>query len=199
MRRAIVGTLGLTLTAGFLVALGTTAQAQPDDGHSPSTKPAAATADNLPNPLEDKRRELRQTAISDVLSGRRDTTEKNGSTVVKVGEENAPLTAAERQTRQGRQVRQAAQDRPVRRAAAREKTDKIFVVLAEFGNERHPNYPDQDTDPNTPGPPTFDGPLHNAIPEPDRTQGQLDRLAGRLQRRTTTVSSTSARAPASSR
>src|SRR6185437_16718359 len=53
---------------------------------------------------------------------------------------------------------------------SREKTDKIFVVLAEFGNQRHPSYPDQDTDPNTAGPAVFDGPLHNKIPQPDRTK-----------------------------
>ena len=57
---------------------------------------------------------------------------------------------------------------------SREKTDNIFVVLAEFGNQRatdiDPKYGDQDTDPDTPGPAVFDGPLHNAIPEPDRTQ-----------------------------
>jgi immune inhibitor A len=51
----------------------------------------------------------------------------------------------------------------------REATDRIFVVLTEFGNERHPDYPDQDTDPDTPGPARFDGPLHNEIPEPDRS------------------------------
>ena len=86
MRRAIVGTLGLTLTAGFLVALGTTAQAQPDDGHSPrTTTPQSTTLDDLPNPLEVKRRELREAAISDVLAGRRDVVEKNGSAVVRVG------------------------------------------------------------------------------------------------------------------
>ena len=50
----------------------------------------------------------------------------------------------------------------------RESTDRLFVVLAEFGDERHPDYPDQDTDPDWPGPATFDGPVHNAIPEPDR-------------------------------
>ena len=44
------------------------------------------------------------------------------------------------------------------------------MVLAEFGNERHPSYPDKDTDPATQGPATFDGPLHNAIPEPDRSK-----------------------------
>jgi immune inhibitor A len=51
---------------------------------------------------------------------------------------------------------------------AREKTDKIFVILAEFGNQRDPKYPDQDTAPKIPGPAVFDGPVHNAIPQPDR-------------------------------
>ena len=44
--------------------------------------------------------------------------------------------------------------------------NRIFVILAEFGDERDPNYPDQDTDPDTPGPTVFNGPLHNAIPQP---------------------------------
>ena len=42
------------------------------------------------------------------------------------------------------------------------------MLLVEFGNERSPDYPDQDTDPDTPGPARFDGPLHNEIPEPNR-------------------------------
>jgi immune inhibitor A len=42
------------------------------------------------------------------------------------------------------------------------------VILAEFGDERHPSYPDQDTKPTTPGPARFDGPVHNQIPEPNR-------------------------------
>ena len=44
------------------------------------------------------------------------------------------------------------------------------MVLAEFGDQRDPAYPDQDTDPATPGPTRFDGPLHNQIPAPDRTK-----------------------------
>ena len=52
----------------------------------------------------------------------------------------------------------------------REKTDKIFVILAEFGNDRHPSYPDQDTNPAIPGPTRFDGPLHDEIPAPDRSK-----------------------------
>ena len=51
---------------------------------------------------------------------------------------------------------------------SREKTDRIFVILAEFGNERHPDFPDVDSDAAQPGPLTFDGPLRNQIPQPDR-------------------------------
>src|SRR5688500_15344902 len=39
---------------------------------------------------------------------------------------------------------------------AREDTDKIFVVIAEFDNYRHPTYPDGASDALE-----FDGPLHN--------------------------------------
>jgi len=43
-------------------------------------------------------------------------------------------------------------------------TDRIFVVLAEFGDTRHSVYPD---DPES-GAQRFDGPLHNQIPKPNR-------------------------------
>ena len=42
-------------------------------------------------------------------------------------------------------------------------------MLAEFGNERHPSYPDKDQDATIPGPATFEGPLNNQIPAPDRS------------------------------
>ncbi len=42
--------------------------------------------------------------------------------------------------------------------------DRIFVVLAEFGDRRHQAYQD---DPDS-GAQRFDGPLHNQIPQPDR-------------------------------
>ncbi len=73
LRKALIGALGVSLTAGFLAVVGTPALASPDDGHGPATKPATAIVDDLPNPLEDKRRELRKTAVSDVVSGRRDS------------------------------------------------------------------------------------------------------------------------------
>ena len=43
-------------------------------------------------------------------------------------------------------------------------TDKIFVVLAQFGNTQHAAYPGQAPDAQR-----VDGPLHNQIPKPDRT------------------------------
>jgi immune inhibitor A len=51
----------------------------------------------------------------------------------------------------------------------REDTDKIFVVLAEFGDTRHSAYPDTNAD-GTPASDalTFNGPLRNQIPKPNR-------------------------------
>ncbi len=47
----------------------------------------------------------------------------------------------------------------------REGTDKIFVVIAEFGNIRHSAFPDSSPVSTAQ---EFDGPLHNNINEPDR-------------------------------
>ncbi|MGY2701736.1 immune inhibitor A domain-containing protein [Nocardioides sp. HB32] len=49
------------------------------------------------------------------------------------------------------------------RVGTPEQTDKIFVVLAEFGNTQHSAYPGQSDDAQR-----VDGPLHNQIPKPDR-------------------------------
>jgi immune inhibitor A len=158
-----VGLLGATLATGG-IALGPTAFAG-SAANGPAAAPSAHEAtpsDNLPNPLDLKRSELREEAISGVLTGRFTSQQRNGSTVVKVGE-----------------TADATGNRALHRAFPRKKshyveleretTDRIFVILAEFGNDRHPSYPDQDTDPATPGPARFDGPLVNEIPEPDRT------------------------------
>ncbi len=127
--------------------------------------PAATPSDDLPNPLEEKRRELRETALEQVLSGEADVEQRGASTVVKVSETAAP-SQGNLDSPRANGTNGGGEDQYVE--LSREKTDKIFVILAEFGNERHPNYPDQDTDPDTPGPARFDGPLHNQIPEPDR-------------------------------
>ena len=60
----------------------------------------------------------------------------------------------------------------------REKTDRVFVVIAEFGTTRHTSFCDAvDTDPAPPNPCafpsdgtplTYEGPEHNKIPQPNR-------------------------------
>ncbi len=133
---------------------------------SATTAPSAASAsepdtqsDELPNPDEDKRRALRSEAVQQVIAGTAKPEQRGGSTVVKVGR-TAGANASQRRG-------PAQKDQYVE--LSRAKTDKIFVVLAEFGDERHPNYPDQDTSAAFAGPARFDGPLHNQIPQPDRT------------------------------
>ncbi|WP_091455201.1 immune inhibitor A domain-containing protein [Micromonospora inyonensis] len=159
-----MGLLGLTLTATGLT-VGTTASAAPPagtPGAAPSAAESAHAEHDLPNPLENKRRALRQEGLSEVLSGRVKAERINGSTVVKVGKTQATSGPS------ARSATGASQTRDQYVELAREQTDRIFVILAEFGNDRHPSYPDQDTDPDTPGPARFDGPLRNEIPQPNR-------------------------------
>src|SRR3954454_4851085 len=144
-----LGSLGVAL--GLATAFTVSADAAPPAGTT--SQPQAPVVDDLPNPEETKRQELREAAIREVLAGRAQVQDRNGSKVVKLGKAAAEPGAA-------------AEDQYVE--LAREKTDKIFVVLAEFGDERAPSYQDQDTNKNIPGPATFNGPLHNRIPAPDR-------------------------------
>src|SRR4051794_9861239 len=153
MRRVTAGLGSLVAVAGLTTTFALSAGAAPPE--QSRLQPARPVVDDLPDATEAKRRELREVAIKKVIAGKLTPHQRGASEVVKVGR----TTAAKGQP---------AQDQYVE--LAREKTDKIFVVLAEFGNERHPSYPDQDTDPNTAGPTRFDGPLHNQIPAPDRTK-----------------------------
>ncbi|MCA1655370.1 MAG: immune inhibitor A, partial [Pseudonocardiaceae bacterium] len=157
-RRTLVGLTTVAMVAAGLTALGTAAQAAPPSGDT--ARSAAAPVDDLPNPAEEKRRALRQEALADVLSGEKTAEKRGSSTVVRMG------------TKAGAKSKRKAKAGTVDQYVelSREKTDNIFVVLVEFGNERHPSYPDQDTDPNTAGPVKFDGPLRNEIPEPDRSK-----------------------------
>ncbi|MBQ1026328.1 immune inhibitor A domain-containing protein [Micromonospora sp. C95] len=164
-----MGLLGLSLTATGLT-VGTSAAAAPQletPAAAPSIAEPAHAEHDLPNPLEDKRRALRQEGLSEVLSGRAKAERINGSTVVKVGERAVRGGAAGRNAKATKRGRGPTEKQYVE--LSREQTDQIFVILAEFGNDRHPNYPDQDTDPDIAGPTKFDGPLHNEIPEPDRS------------------------------
>ena len=125
---------------------------------------AEAGVDDLPNPAEQKRRALREAAVGGVLNGELTPVEINGSTVVNVGDTETAATA----DANGRRVQPTeSEDQYVE--LEREQTDQVFVILAEFGNQRDPDTPDRDTDAGIPGPIRYDGPLHNQIPQPDRT------------------------------
>lgn len=168
MRKLTCGLVSLALGGGVVLAVAGPSVAAPPSGTGvvAGAPDQAPKVDDLANPLEDKRRALREEAITGVLEGTLKPVERDGSVVVKVGEGAAPADAAT--SAKNGKVKAEKQDQYVE--LARESTDKIFVILAEFGNERHPDFPDEDTDPNTPGPTTFTGPLHNQIPQPDRTQ-----------------------------
>lgn len=166
MRKIVAGLLAVSLATGLggAVISPALASAVPaaDTSAAVGTPDPVSLVDELPNPMEDKRRALREEAITGVINGELQAQEVNGSTVVKVGSAD----------------REPAADNGARRSEAktkdqyveleRESTDRIFVILAEFGDERDPAYPDQDTAPLIPGPAVFDGPLVNQIPEPDR-------------------------------
>jgi immune inhibitor A len=116
-------------------------------GFDPATAPADRSTlrlDNLPHPLGEQQAELRAKALEMKLEGRA------SGDVVKVGGKSG--------------------GRDFYVELAREDTDRIFVVIAEFGNTRHPAFPDTNPD-GTPASDalTFEGPLHNSIPEPDRS------------------------------
>jgi len=157
VRRTSVGLLSLALAAGMGVTVGV-----PMVGAVPTTSPntvqagdtaAPAQSDELSSPQQEKARALKKRAITEVLDGKATAVKKGTSTVAKISGAKKPGGGTT--------------DEYVE--VGREGTDKIFVVLAEFGNQRSAAYPDVDSDPATPGPTTWDGPLHNAIPQPDRT------------------------------
>ena len=60
-----VAGLGLTTFGALAPSTG----AAPPPGTGVTAAPQTAAADELPNPLEDKRRELKETALDEVIAG----------------------------------------------------------------------------------------------------------------------------------
>lgn len=172
--------LVLAATAASALGLGLPAAAVAAQPAPPSTTVAAPAADthaaaiaarsgrrvtdSIADPLETKRTALRSKAIEGVLDGTLKAQHLNGSVVAKVADAPAPPAAS----RHLEGAPTHAVDQYVE--LSRETTDKIFVILVEFGNQRHPDYPDKNINAATPGPSVFDGPLHNSIPAPDRSK-----------------------------
>ena len=130
MNRTILG--GLASLALVAAASGAAAAAPADPGTGPYDRAAASQKkDDLPHPLGDKQRVMRRAALDQVIKGKATVQERNGSAVTKVNGDYVELR--------------------------RQSTDKIFTMLAEFGDQ---------VDKRLRGTP---GPLHNQIAEPDRT------------------------------
>jgi immune inhibitor A len=159
VRKVVAGLLGAVVVTSVGAMSPTFAVAAPPSDPAPAA-PASESAHlddhDMPNPLEEKRRALREQAVSEVVSGKAKVETVNGSKVVNLGKTYGNGGFGHPGKNQYVEL-------------AREKTDKIFVILTEFGNERHPSFPDQDTTTQFAGPSTFEGPLANAIPAPDRS------------------------------
>ncbi|MDN5852128.1 MAG: immune inhibitor A [Actinomycetia bacterium] len=159
--------LTATLGAGYGVS-SASANDTPEQASGPSAAAPDDTgaSDDLPNPLADKRRELREQAITTLLNGhgKKRVEQRGPSTVMRVGKSSTARAVNENGRRTARKKREAQYVE-----LERETTDQIFTILVEFGNKRHPDYPDKDLNPDIAGPTTFDGPLHNQIPKPDRS------------------------------
>ena len=153
--RCIEGEKSLRRLSTALVTLGVAASFGAVYAAPGSAEPAppvtaadrAAKAHELPNPLEDKRRALREEAITSVVNGEAKPVTKNGSEVVKVGRSYAPADAAALRTKAGRKALAAAKGQKAQKQdqyveLSQERADKVFVILAEFGDQRHPSYPD---------------------------------------------------------
>ena len=171
MRKSIAGLSSLALATGLVMGqTSLSSAAAPSTAGGPGTAGTGterAFSDELPNALETKRRALKEAGLTAVLHGEARAERRNGSTVVKVGRsKSAPDTS-------GIAVAGDPSDPGTGRdqyvELSREGTDQILTVLAEFGTQRHPDYPDKDVNPDRPGPVVFDGPEHNSIPEPDRS------------------------------
>ncbi|GLY32587.1 immune inhibitor A domain-containing protein [Kineosporia sp. NBRC 101731] len=141
MRRVLTSLVVASVVSGAVLGLPGTAQA----AAGPDRRPTGS--DHLTSPMQEKATALREEAVKQVLDGKATVQERNGSKVVKLAA--------------------AGDDRYVE--LSRQRTDRVFVILAEFGNQRHASYPDKNTDKATPGPKKFAGPLHNQVVKPGKT------------------------------
>lgn len=131
----------------------TAAQANPSPIGAPAadrqdpTAPAKVAEHDLKGPFSEQQAQQRKAALDQVLTGKKDVEQRGASKVVKLDEKKYV-------------------------ELGREKTDKIFTILVEFGDQV-----DNTTmhDPDGPGPkpeaPKYGGtpgPLHNTIAQPDR-------------------------------
>jgi immune inhibitor A len=139
-RAAAVGVALAAATATFstfaVAEADTTAKSATVDRHDP--QPVKQQEHDLDGPLSKVQEARHQEALNQVLSGKATAKDRDGSKVVQLkGVKGGHSKYVE---------------------LAREKTDKIFTILVEFGDKADPAYGGTA------------GPLHNRIAQPDRTR-----------------------------
>ncbi|MGW4730385.1 immune inhibitor A domain-containing protein [Streptomyces shenzhenensis] len=137
-----VAAVGVALAAAsasfatFAVAeASTTAASAAANRHDPA--PVKQEAHNLDGPLSRTQEAQRQEALNQVIAGKAQVKDRDGSKVVQLDSRKGDSKYVE---------------------LGREKTDKIFTILVEFGDQVDPRYGGSV------------GPLHNEIAAPDRTK-----------------------------
>ncbi|CAL2065410.1 putative secreted protease [Streptomyces murinus] len=135
--------IGVTIAAAsatfatFAVAEASTGQAPAGAVHRHDPAPVQQKSHDLDGPLSKTQKAQREEALNQIIAGKASPQERDGSKVVKLKSGKGKSKYVE---------------------LSREKTDKIFTILVEFGDQ---------TDPKFGGTP---GPLHNTIAAPDRKQ-----------------------------
>ncbi|MFC9470344.1 immune inhibitor A domain-containing protein [Streptomyces coelicoflavus] len=141
MFRTAATTIALATATATLSAAGVAQADSPSrpeavNRHDPSPDKTARSHD-LKGPLSDTQAAQREEALKQVLSGNASVKKKDGSKVVQLKSKKGDAKYVE---------------------LGREKTDKIFTILVEFGNKVDSRYG------GTPGP------LHNEIAKPKRKE-----------------------------
>ncbi|MDD9382382.1 immune inhibitor A [Streptomyces sp. ZAF1911] len=152
LRAAAIGvTLAATAATGAAFTMATAdpgARVSAADRQDPTAPSKEQVKHNLEGPYSKQQEQARKAALEQVLSGKKDVEQRGASKVVKLDDKKYV-------------------------ELGREKTDKIFTILVDFGDQV-----DNTTtfDPDGPGPkppvPKYGGnpgPLHNQIAQPDRT------------------------------
>ncbi|MGC9499769.1 immune inhibitor A domain-containing protein [Streptomyces sp. WG7] len=124
-----------TLSAAGVAQADSPARPEAVDRHDPHPAKGMHSHD-LKGPMSDTQEAQREEALNQVISGKASVKKKDGSNVVQLKSKKGDAKYVE---------------------LGREKTDKIFTILVEFGDKVDSRY---GGDP---------GPLHNRIAKPDRT------------------------------
>ncbi|WP_427922178.1 immune inhibitor A domain-containing protein [Streptomyces sp. cg40] len=138
-RAAAIGVALAAATATFstfaVAEANTSAESAAVDRHDPA--PVAQKEHDLDGPLSKTQDAQRQEALNEVIAGKASVKDRNGSKVVQLKSKGGKSKYVE---------------------LSREKTDKIFTILVEFGDQVDSRYGGTV------------GPLHNQIAAPDRTK-----------------------------